>query len=107
MTAARTRAIVVAALAAAAGCTAFVVTSDHLEGQVVWTVFGPAVGLSFVGTGLYAQRRRPESRVGTLMVLFGFAWLANAAGASNSPLRVHGRPRSPAGCGAGCSSTSS
>ena len=37
-------------------------------------------------TGLYAQRRRPESRAGLLMVLLGFAWLGNAIGASNAPL---------------------
>ena len=37
----------------------------------VWAVFGPLVGWSFVGTGLYAWRRRPESRFGALMTLLG------------------------------------
>jgi signal transduction histidine kinase len=32
------------------------------------------VGWSFVATGLYAWRSRPENRVGGLMVLLGFAW---------------------------------
>ena len=32
------------------------------------------MGWSFIGTGLYAWRRRPESRIGALMILLGFAW---------------------------------
>ena len=36
----------------------------------------PAVGWSFIGTGLYAWRRRPESRIGALMILLGFAWFS-------------------------------
>ena len=41
---------------------------------MAWAIAGPVVGWSFVGTGLYAWRRRPESRIGLLMVLLGFAW---------------------------------
>ena len=37
-------------------------------------IAAPAVGWSFVATGLYAWRARPENRVGALMVLLGFAW---------------------------------
>ena len=48
-------------------------------------MFGPVVGWSFVGTGLYARQRRPESRTGTLMVLIGFAWFGNAIATLNSP----------------------
>ena len=52
----------------------------------MWAIFGPVVVWSFVGTGLYAWRRRPESRIGALMVLLGFAWGLAALGASNAPL---------------------
>jgi hypothetical protein len=51
-----------------------VLASDHGDPKAVWAIFGPAVGWSFIGTGLYAWRRRPESRTGALMVLLGLAW---------------------------------
>ena len=86
MTAARTRAIAVAALVCGLGTIAIVLTSDRADAHITWAVFGPIVIWSFVGTGLYASRVRPESRVGVLMVLLGFAWcvaaLAFANGAS-------------------------
>ena len=49
--------IVLAALACGAGTAAMILASDHLDNTTVWAVFGPAVGWSFIGTGLYAQRR--------------------------------------------------
>ena len=79
----RSAAIVLAALGCAVAATALILSSDHLDGKVVWAVLGPTVGVSFVATGLYAQRRHPESRVGTLMVWFGFAWFASVVGASD------------------------
>ena len=45
---------------------------------------GPIVVWSFVGTGLYAWRARPESRVGALMVLLGFAWCVAGLSFANS-----------------------
>jgi signal transduction histidine kinase len=86
MTAARTRAVVVvlAALACGGGVVALVLTSERADADLAWAVFGPIVVLSFVGTGLYATHRRPESRVGTLMVLLGFAWCVAALAFSNS-----------------------
>jgi signal transduction histidine kinase len=79
-------AIVLAALACGATVIAVDLASDHQELKVVWAVFGPAVGWSFIGTGLYAWRRRPESRVGELMILLGFAWFLFALQSANSPL---------------------
>ena len=79
----RSAAIVLAALVCAVAATALILASDHLDGKVVWAVLGPTVGMSFVATGLYAQRRHPESRVGTLMVWFGFAWFVSVVGASD------------------------
>jgi signal transduction histidine kinase len=86
MTASGMRAVVVAALAAGGGVIALVLTSHHVETKPVWAVFQPAVGWIFIGTGLYAWRRRPESRTGALMVAMGFAWLLAALEVSNSPL---------------------
>jgi signal transduction histidine kinase len=71
-------------MAALAG--ALILSSDHLDDKLVWSIFGQLVGWSFIGTGLYAQRRRPDSRAGLLMVALGFAWFANAIAASDLPL---------------------
>ena len=78
--------VVLAALAAGAGVIAIELTSDHQDAKVVWAVFGPVVGWSFIGTGLYAARRRPESRIGALMILLGFAWFLFTLDAANSAL---------------------
>jgi signal transduction histidine kinase len=82
---ARIRAIAAAAVAAGAIVVWVVLTSDHQDAKAVWATFGPAVGWSFVGTGLYAWRRRPESRTGLLMVLLGFAWFLSLLTASDVP----------------------
>ena len=82
MTAALTRGratlIALAALACGAGMVALVQTSDLEDAQTAWAILGPVAGWSWVATGLYAWRRRPESRTGELMVLFGFAWFLAA-----------------------------
>jgi signal transduction histidine kinase len=82
----RMRAIVVAALLAGAGVVALELTSAHQDAKAVWAVFGPVVGWSFIGTGLYAWGRRPDSRTGALMVVLGFAWFVFMLDAANSPL---------------------
>jgi signal transduction histidine kinase len=86
MTTAGVRAVVLVALAAGVGVMAIELASDHQDAKVVWAILAPAVGWSFVGTGLYAWRRRPESRIGELMVLLGFAWFLFTLNAANSPL---------------------
>ena len=86
MTARRTLAIAAAALLCGVGDVLLVLGSEHFPDPGVWAVFGPVVGWSFVGTGLYAWRRRPESRFGLLMVLVGFAWFLGPLYAANSPL---------------------
>jgi signal transduction histidine kinase len=86
MSRARVAAVIVAALVAGAAVVALELTSHHRDAKVVWAVFGPVVGWSFVGTGLYASRRRPESRTGALMILLGFAWFLFTLDAANSPL---------------------
>jgi signal transduction histidine kinase len=86
MTVRRTLAIAAAALLCGVGDVLLVLGSEHLPDPGVWAIFGPVVGWSFVGTGLYAWRRRPESRFGFLMVLVGFAWFLAPVYAADSPL---------------------
>jgi signal transduction histidine kinase len=86
MTAARMRAVALAALVAGAGVCAIVLDSDHQEAKAAFATFGPAVGWGFVGTGLYAWRREPDNRTGMLMVLLGFAWLSSTLEAANAAL---------------------
>jgi signal transduction histidine kinase len=86
MSPARAGAVIAAASVAGAAVVALELTSEHRDAKVVWAVFGPVVGWSFVGTGLYAWRQRPESRTGALMILLGFAWFLFTLDAANSPL---------------------
>jgi signal transduction histidine kinase len=79
-------AILVAALAAGGVVIALALASDHRDAQIAWAIFGPAIGWSFVGTGLYAWRLRPLSRTGALMVVLGFAWFVYTLEAANSSL---------------------
>jgi len=72
------------AIALGLGAVTLVLTSDHYDDQVMWAVFLPLLGWSFVGTGLYAWARRPESRVGLLMVLVGLAWFLKGLKASDA-----------------------
>ena len=72
--------IALAALVCGLGAAALILSSDHLADETVWAVFGPLVGWFFIGTGVYARRRRPESRSGTLMVVLGFAWFTTRSG---------------------------
>ena len=81
----RTLAIAAAAVLCGVGDVLLVLGSEHFTDPDVWAVFGPLVGCSFVGTGLYAWQRRPESRFGRLMVLAGFAWFLGPLYASDDP----------------------
>ncbi len=78
--------IAVAALVCGIGIAALELSSDHHGAPAVWAVFAPAIGWSFAATGLYAWHRRPQNRVGVLMILLGFAWFLYALEASDVPL---------------------
>ncbi|HEU0023512.1 MAG TPA: sensor histidine kinase [Thermoleophilaceae bacterium] len=47
---------------------------DHINDPALTAVFGPLVGWSFIGTGLFAWYRRPDNRFGALMAAVGFTW---------------------------------
>jgi signal transduction histidine kinase len=85
LTTARGAAIGGVALLAGAAVIALELASDHRSAPVVWAVFAPAVIWSFVGTGLYAWRARPENRTGLLMILLGFGWFLFTLDAANAP----------------------
>ena len=86
MTTARMRAVALAALVCGAAVLALLAASDHQDSKAVWAIFGPVIGWSFIGVGLYAWRRRPESRTGALMVLMGFTWFLAGLSFANAPL---------------------
>jgi signal transduction histidine kinase len=48
-------------------------------------VFGPIIGGAFIGTGLLAWHRRPDSRFGALMVALGFAYCLSGFIVSTEP----------------------
>jgi signal transduction histidine kinase len=83
---ARPALVALAAVAAGAVVIALQLASDHREPRIVWAVFAPAVGWSFIGTGLWVWLNRPERRVGVLMMLLGFGWFFDTTDAANSPL---------------------
>src|SRR5918997_898918 len=79
--------LALAAGAAAAGAVVVWVAlaSDHREPGVVWAVFGPLVGWSFIAAGVYAWRIRPAYRTRELMGLLGFAWFLFTLDGANDP----------------------
>ncbi len=82
----RTRLLVGAwtvALAAAAGSLALVLTSDHEDQPAGRAVLIVVLGLVFVGSGLIALIRRPDNRIGGLMVMVGFLWFVGSLAESN------------------------
>jgi len=83
----RTRLLVGAwtlALAAAAGSLALVLTSNHEDQPAGRAALIVGLGLVFVGSGLIALIRRPDNRIGGLMVLVGFLWFVGALAEANS-----------------------
>jgi signal transduction histidine kinase len=82
------RSLVIGGAALAAGLADFLLlaTSERVSDRGAWALFGPVVGWSFVGTGLYAWRRRPESRFGVLMTLLGFAWFFTPLAGADNPV---------------------
>jgi signal transduction histidine kinase len=63
---------------------AVVLGSDHDDEKITHLVFGPLIGWSFIGTGLFAWWRRPDNHFGFLMTAVGFAWMAGALSDSST-----------------------
>ncbi len=64
---------------------ALLLVSDHAEQKAISAVLGPLIGLSFIGTGLFAWWRRPLNRFGLLMSAVGFAWFLAALTYADDP----------------------
>ena len=62
-----------------------ILTSNHVEVRGLWATIGLFVGWGFIGAGLFAWARRPESSIGPLMTATGFAWFFSLVSASNTP----------------------
>jgi signal transduction histidine kinase len=64
---------------------ALILTSNHIDVRGAWAAAALLVGWGFIGAGLFAWVRSPESSVGSLMVATGFAWFVSLLSASNVP----------------------
>jgi hypothetical protein len=59
-------------------------TPETIDSELI-AVFGPLIGWSFIGTGLYAWDRRPDNRFGPLMTAVGFTWCVSGLSVSRTP----------------------
>jgi signal transduction histidine kinase len=64
---------------------ALILTSNHIDVRGAWAAAALLVGWGFIGAGLFAWVRSPESSIGPLMVATGFAWFVSLVTASNVP----------------------
>ncbi|HEY7074102.1 MAG TPA: histidine kinase [Solirubrobacteraceae bacterium] len=64
---------------------AVIVTSGHATDRGLEAALVPAIGWSWIYTGLYAWWRRPDNRVGALMTLIGLLFLLTALAAADPP----------------------
>jgi signal transduction histidine kinase len=69
--------LIAAALAGGIAVAAIVLSNDLHSGRGWYTAIGLTISWSFIGTGLFAWARRPDSRIGPLMMAVGFAWFFN------------------------------
>jgi signal transduction histidine kinase len=85
----RRRSLIVLAGAAVTLFTAFssYFSPYHLSNEWIWLNIPLliAVGWSFILVGTMAAARRPENRVGALMIILGFAWFAPIIGLIRTP----------------------
>ena len=65
---------------------ALVLTGDHDTITGPFVVLALTLGWSFIGTGLYARWRRPDSLIGRLMTIVGFLWFIGALPEADSAL---------------------
>jgi signal transduction histidine kinase len=63
---------------------AIVLSSDHVDSRGAIAALGLFLGWSFIGAGLFAWWRRPDSRFGVLMTGVGFAFFLGVLTAADS-----------------------
>jgi signal transduction histidine kinase len=54
-------------------------TQDLIPDRTLWIVLDVVIGAGFTAVGLFAWYRRPDNRIGALMVATAFAWYAVVA----------------------------
>jgi signal transduction histidine kinase len=80
----RDASIALSALAAGAGAALLVHGSDREPAPAAASAaLACVVGLAYIGSGLIAQRQRPENRLGAVMIFIGFAWFVTFLADSN------------------------
>ena len=65
--------------------TTLIAEAEFVEDQGLWIALDWFIGGGFLAVGLYAWWRRPENRVGTLMVVTAFAWFAGMLANAEAP----------------------
>src|SRR5918992_638141 len=76
-----------AAIAAAAAATSVgTAASEHTEFRGLWIAGSAAITWGFMGVGLFVWARRPDNRVGPLMVAVAFSWVVSDLVFANSGL---------------------
>jgi signal transduction histidine kinase len=75
--------LAIAAVVVGAGALLAVISGKHNVHRGAYAALTLSIGWGFIGTGLYAWRRRPENRLGPLMIAVGFAGLLKALAFSN------------------------
>src|SRR6185312_12494753 len=76
-------AVVVAGVAAASCTVLLALTSDHISEPGVHAALQVWGMLGFILAGVIAWWRRPDSRLGVLMVFVGAAWFASSLSSAN------------------------
>jgi signal transduction histidine kinase len=66
-----------AGVAAAAAASVGTATSDVTEFRGLWIAGSTAITCGFLGAGLFTWARRPDNRVGPLMVAVAYAWVVS------------------------------
>ena len=75
-----------AIVAAAAATSVGTAASEHTELRGLWIAGSVAITWGFLGVGLFAWARRPDNRVGPLMVAVAFSWVVSDLVFANSEL---------------------
>jgi signal transduction histidine kinase len=75
-----------AIVAAAAAISVGTAASQHTELRGLWIAGSAAITWGFLGAGLFVWTRRPDNRVGPLMVAVAFSWVVSDLVFSNSEL---------------------
>jgi signal transduction histidine kinase len=75
-----------AGLLVAAVQTPLIATAEFSPDRGLWIALNWVIGVGFVLVGTYAWLRRPDNRVGALMVATGFAWFLSVLEHTEPPL---------------------